>query len=762
MAWFTTSLIWYLYVFVLGIIFFPITARIFPKFADRGYPFAKTIAIVIVSYTIYILGIVKIVPFTQEAFFFLLVLFILLFYYIRKDHVVFKELTHRRLLLIAFEELLFFISFISHVVIRGHEPSIRGLEKFMDFGFMQSIARSRYFPPLDMWLSADPQNPNGYFINYYYFGHLTGAFLIKLTGISAFMGYNLILATIFAQGITLAFSLSANIVYVFQTYFFKRIIHPLYILFIGIIGSFLVNLAGNLHTIYIFTKGYPNEEPVPFWGIFQSIGDVQTTMRNADVGLFQALVQNSHYWYPNATRFIPYTIHEFPAYSYVVADLHGHVFDIPFVLVTLALLFTFFIHKSTPSLNTFKSVKPQLKKRALWLYNIFSRFNITISLFELFFSILIGFFIAVHYMTNAFDGPIYFLLAALIFFYIYRLSSNFFVLVFIIGISFVGFSYPFSAFFSPFVSGIGVNCSPDFLVEIKKLGPFMFEQGNCQISAWWMLFTLWGFFWISALLYEIGLFFIRKEQKKNFLTPLDWWLIISFGFGTFLIIIPEFFYIKDIYPQHFRANTMFKMGYQAFMIMGISSALVLYRFHLWKSKKKYILKALYAPFLFLVFLYPLLAFPSYYPVNDNRSPELDGSTWMNTEFTQDKEIITYIQNNISGQPVIAEAQGDSYTDYNVISAYTGVPTVAGWWVHEWLWRGSSDVVGNRIPDIVTLYESDDLLASKNIINKYNIEYVVISKAEREKYKNLNEKKFERIGRKIFESKNGFGALYKVD
>ncbi len=762
MSWFTTSVIWYLYVLVLGVIFFPITAKIFSKFADRGYPFAKTLAIIIASYTIYLLGIVKIVPFTQETIFFLLVLFILFSYYIRRDNHVFKELTRKKLLLIAFEELLFFISFISLVVIRGREPSIRGLEKFMDFGFIQAILRSRYFPPIDMWLSADPQHPNGYPINYYYFGHLTGAFLIKLTGISPFMGYNLILATIFAQGITLSFSLTSSIVYIYQTYVVKKIIHPLYIIFIGILGSLLVNLAGNLHTIYIFTKGYPNEEPIPFWGMFQNIKDVQTTMQNGNVGVFDALIQNSHYWYPNATRFIPFTIHEFPSYSYVVADLHGHVFDIPFVLVTMALLFVFFVNMTTPSLNKFKSIKPWLKKHMKWFHSMVSHFEITISAYELGFSIFIGFMLGVHYMTNAFDGPIYFLLAAAIFFYIYRISVFFLIQTALMGLSFIIFSLPFSAFFSPFVSGIGVNCSPGFLVEIEKLGPFLFEKGNCQISEWWMLAALWGFFWIGAIIWLAGLLLQKKENKKIVFTTLDWWLAICFGFGTFLIIIPEFFYIKDIYPQHFRANTMFKMGYQAYMLMSITSALVLYRLHLLKSPKKYILKLLYFPFLFLVFMYPFVAFPSYYPISDKQPPELDGTTWMNTDFSQDKEIIQYIQNNITGQPVILEAQGDSYTDYNVISAYTGVPTVAGWWVHEWLWRGSSNVVGDRIADIVTLYESGDIEASKAIIDKYNIEYVVVSKGEKEKYKNLNEKKFELIGRKIFESKNGFGALYKVN
>ena len=39
----------------------------------------------------------------------------------------------------------------------------------------------------------------------------------------------------------------------------------------GLIGAYLVNLGGNLHTIYLFTKGYPNETPIPFWKIIVSL-----------------------------------------------------------------------------------------------------------------------------------------------------------------------------------------------------------------------------------------------------------------------------------------------------------------------------------------------------------------------------------------------------------------------------------------------------------------------------------------------------------
>jgi len=112
--------------------------------------------------------------------------------------------------------------------------------------------------------------------------------------------------------------------------------------------------------------------------------------------------------------------------------------------------------------------------------------------------------------------------------------------------------------------------------------------------------------------------------------------------------------------------------------------------------------------------------------------------------------------------VILEAQGDSYTDYERISAFTGLPTVAGWWVHQWLWRGSADVVGKRIPDIIEIYEGKDLEKTKNLLKKYHIKYIIVSQLERQKYPNLNEEKFSILGEKIFESSNKLGALYQVN
>ena len=738
MDWILITFQWYLTLLIIGIVFTPLTRKVFKSFKyDFGYPIAKTLGIILLSYSVFVLGIVKVLPFSRPSLIFVLCLFAIINWLIYKKN---KKIGPDEINLvpsIIIEELLFIFCLFFWTFIRSQEPSIHGLEKFMDFGFMNSILRTEFFPPKDIWYSPEP-------INYYYFGHLSGALLIKLSNIKASIGYNLILATIFAQSVTQVFSLVINIIkrYDQKLSQFKAIIY-------GLIGAYLINLGGNLHTIFLFTKGYPNETPIPFWKILSGFNPTA-------------------YWYPNATRLIPFTIHEFPSYSYVVADLHGHVFDIPFVLLTLAILLIIFTSSQKLKVKS-QNLKSKVKS---FFQQILTNFN----QFQLISTVFLGFMAAVHYMTNAFDGPIYILLTIMVFFFLFGISIKFFVNIVTLLISFVLFSLPFSWFFKPFVSGIGVNCSPKFLTDLKKIGPFLFEAGNCQISPFWMLFILWGFFWISFAIFlfirsrtsrDLSLQKNNKTMKSVFAKAstdkqLNNFLLILFSFSLFLTIIPEFFYIKDIYPQHFRANTMFKLGYQAFTMMGIASIVT---FYLLKNIKKsiiyYLISIVFIVFLFFPSIYPYFSVPSYYGKLD-RKVQLDGQVWLKDNNLEDNEIVDYLNKNEKQQPVILEAQGDSYTDYERISAFTGLPTVAGWWVHEWLWRGSSDVVGKRIPEVVSLYESNDIDETKSLIDKYQIKYVVISRLERQKYPNLNEEKWLKIGKLIFKSSNGFGALYQTN
>ena len=174
MNWITQTTSWYFFLLLLGIVALPVTKKIFGSFFDVGYSFSKAIGLLIVSYSALVLGMYHILPFSRGGLLFLTGLLGLVgAYFLRKNQTKAIVLPRNQLLIIIFQEILFIASLFLWVKVRGQEPSIHGLEKFMDFGFMNSIIKSEYFPPKDMWLA-------GHSSNYYYFEHLTGAVFIKL------------------------------------------------------------------------------------------------------------------------------------------------------------------------------------------------------------------------------------------------------------------------------------------------------------------------------------------------------------------------------------------------------------------------------------------------------------------------------------------------------------------------------------------------------------------------------------------------------
>ncbi len=212
---------------------------------------------------------------------------------------------------------------------------------------------------------------------------------------------------------------------------------------------------------------------------------------------------------------------------------------------------------------------------------------------------------------------------------------------------------------------------------------------------------------------------------------------------------------------------MFKLVYQSFIMLSLCSGYIMLRLvssikYKVLSIKNYILYTIYyipAVMLFaLVAIYPYFAITSYYG-NLQTYKGLDGTAYLKPLYPTDYDAILWLNNNIKGQPVILEAQGDSYTDYARISANTGLPTVLGWTVHEWLWRGSYDIPAPRITDVQQMYENPDIAYTKSLLNKYNVRYIFVGNLERQKFTNLQENKFRELGKAIY--KNGTTTIYQI-
>ena len=720
---------WWSVLVLIGLAALPLTIRLFGSWFDRGYGLSKAVGLAIVTYAMYAGGTLHILPFTNISMYVVLLALFVIGVLI-SNH---KEILHTKYQILnkwrvigiwACEEAVFFFVLLLWAFVKGHEPSIRGLEKFMDFGFMQSIITNQYFPVPDMWYAGGT-------INYYYFGHIVTAVVTKLSGVDLSITFNLMLATICA----FTFTMSASIGIELQ----KRIHDPVKIItwqvisrfiFGGVLTGFLVTFAGNMQTIYAFTKGYVGEHVVPFWTILWPAGEFFTRVGEG----------MAKYWYANATRFIPFTIHEFPSYSFVVSDVHGHVLSIPFVLLTIALLVTIFGGEPMKKIFSSKTV-------------------------------FFGFLAGILLMTNALDGPIYFgVCAILLFFAVKRSNHESFLSALIhsvppllfIGIVVIATALPFLMHFDSFASGIGVNCPPAFLAQ-SKIGPFLFEGiEKCQASPLWMMWLLWGFFWFCG----VWLFITSVWQKEEKDHPVSLLLKILFLFSIGLIIFPEFLYIKDIYPAHFRSNTMFKLGYQAFIMWSIIAGFIITHFIFSKTgiQMRRILRIVFfillVPQLFLVSIYPIFSVRSYF--GELRTyKELGGLFWFEKEYPDNYAVAQWMKANRPNDVpwVILEADGDSYTDYNHMSAFTGNPTVVGWAVHEWLWRGGYDKVAPRREDVRLMYEGMNKTVLLSLVRKYGVTHIFVGRLEREKYKNLNEELIQSVGEEIFVS--GSSVLYKV-
>ncbi len=142
--------------------------------------------------------------------------------------------------------------------------------------------------------------------------------------------------------------------------------------------------------------------------------------------------------------------------------------------------------------------------------------------------------------------------------------------------------------------------------------------------------------------------------------------------------------------MHFRSNTMFKLGYQAFILFSIVSGYTITNFLAKSEKRRGIRRKIFfiflIPQLFLVSIYPIFSVRSYFgELKDYKG--LDGTLWIQVQYPDDWKAITWLNNNgsptspaargaiMTDSPVIIEADGDSYTDYDHFSAFTGIPTV---------------------------------------------------------------------------------------
>ena len=81
---------------------------------------------------------------------------------------------------------------------------------------------------------------------------------------------------------------------------------------------------------------------------------------------------------------------------------------------------------------------------------------------------------------------------------------------------------------------------------------------------------------------------------------------------------------------------------------------------------------------------------------------------------------------------------------------TGLPTILGWYTHEWLWREDTNDLNEKSLEIETIYTSTDETQVRQLLQKYQVEYIFVGQMERDKYPQLNVNLLRSLGTAVFD------------
>ncbi|HEY9246434.1 MAG TPA: DUF2298 domain-containing protein, partial [Candidatus Methanoperedens sp.] len=571
-----------------------------------------------------------------------------------------------------------------------------GGEKVNDFMHLNEILRSGSFPPYDAWLA-------GFRVNmYYYFGTYVIATLAELTGTPGSIAYNIGMSLIPALAANAAFGIGYNLTNDRKT---------------GIFSMFMIIFAGNLYPAAIVAAHVLGMTSTP-WGNVPDIID---------------------FW--NATRVIPYTINEFPYFSFIFGDLHAHVIAIPFVLLAVTLILGSYFSKN---ISGTAAVFLALCIGTLFAFNSWDYFTYA----ALFVLVLMARSALNSRSLSSRSEKFFGLLRSFGLGLSILILGSIMILVFIIDFKSAGiqgikpvlertalinFLVVYDLFLFLIFSFLLINLpklryKKWILVLLLGIGIDMYFSPNFQTLSVFMPLAL-----LSGI--NIYSFYKNNDTGRLFTSVL---IVIGLG----ILVFCELFYFDDLLGGPWeRMNTVFKYYIQVWILWGIASAYAFYDIY----KKKYRMKnIILMMLLFLVLLNSIYIFTGTYAKTDRFShgPGLDGMAYMKKTNGGNYDAIYWINKNLNRTQVILEAPGESYKDTSLLSAFTGNPTVIGWVGHEIMWRNDWKEISQRIADVDIIYNTTDQSEAALLLKKYNVSYVSVGDVELKKYKAEGFNKFK--------------------
>ena len=241
--------------------------------------------------------------------------------------------------------------------------------------------------------------------------------------------------------------------------------------------------------------------------------------------------------------------------------------------------------------------------------------------------------------------------------------------------------------------------------------------------------------------------------------------------GLLLLLGAEFFFLRDFLggSSYYRMNTLFKFYIQVWVMLGIASAYLVA--FLWTALlsweraprdkptaasapagdwRRVVLSLVWQLMLMLLIVatlvYPALGTPTRVRDRFDRSPPggtLNGMAYMtagtlvwpqnnaiNLEY--DYEAIRWLQQNVKGTPVLAEAKIGFYREGGMrVASYTGLPTpLGGLHQSEQRWP---DQISQRDGRYMEFWNTADLARASDLIHELDISYIYLGQLEQTLY-----------------------------
>jgi YYY domain-containing protein len=574
------------------------------------------------------------------------------------------------------------------------------------------ILQSSSFEPMDPWLSGES-------MQYYYFGYLAAADLIKLSCVPPAIGFNLGVASMFALSAAAAYGIGKNLVN-------SRIFGIIIMAFVVIFG----NPAGFIQFFVILF--------VPEYYYLFNVPD----------GDFWTRLSAFNYW--PASRVIPDTINEFAYFSFLQGDLHAHMIGIAFQLLMIALLLNLLIQEKKihiPTIAVIPLVLGFMFTLNTWDYPTYAAFFLIILMvwgIRVFSKSNGGFteqITGLHYwdiLTTAGIGALV-MITSIILYLPYHLAGSishpicsvtyghtrllfylgvfgiqlFFIMLYVM-LNFSKLYYPDRKLLFLIFSGLVISIAAAYLTGIQI---FIITLPLTGFSVCCLIKT--------------------KDPSIKFI----YLLILT---GALLCLFCELFYIQDSLgislPQYIRLNTVFKLYNQIWIVWALAAGVSFY--HLWnwcKIQDVYNRKLSLAKVLSLIMVLLILASLSYpvfatYSRSDNfhDKPTLDGAAYFKDQYPNEHNAILWL-NNMSGLPVVLQSPGIAYKLNTHVTTFTGLPAVIGWVGHEKTWRNRAKIIDERVSEVSMVYTSGNIEKVDQILDKYQVEYIYIGMVEQERY-----------------------------